>query len=127
MLKCCMSHDLTYKKTLKSAEKIHRETVYKILRSVPAGKVVTYGQLAKLAGNAKAARAIGLYMRTNPDAPHTPCHRVVASDGSLHGYSGAGGTEQKKAMLQKEGVVFLVKNPDKVDLALSQLKAINIA
>ncbi len=100
--------------------KLQREQVYKILKTIPAGKVVTYGQLAKLAGNPKAARAIGLYMRTNPDAPKTPCHRVVASDGSLHGYSGSGGVEQKRKMLIAEGVVFKKQQPLKVDLHISQ-------
>jgi O6-methylguanine-DNA--protein-cysteine methyltransferase len=56
-------------------------------------------------------------MRTNPDAPRTPCHRVVAADGSLTGYSGIGGIKKKKAMLLSEGVKF--KN-SKVDLELSQ-------
>jgi len=106
--------------TQKPLAKLQREHVYEILRSIPAGKVVTYGQLAKLAGNPKAARAIGLYMRMNPDAPHTPCHRVVAADGSLHGYSGDGGVEQKRAMLLEEGVLFLAIDPNRVDLTRSQ-------
>lgn len=83
-----------------------KEKVYKICDSIPKGKVATYGQIAKLAGRPKAARAVGYYMRTNPDVPHTPCHRVVASDGSLTGYSGRGGLKAKKQMLKKEGVVF---------------------
>lgn len=68
-----------------------KDTVYRLTRAIPKGKVATYGQLAKLAGRPNAARAIGAFMRTNPDAPRTPCHRVVASDGSLTGYSGEGG------------------------------------
>lgn len=99
---------------------LSRQRVYEILRSIPRGKVLTYGQLATLAGNPKAARAVGLYMRTNPDAPRTPCHRVVAADGSLHGYSGAGGIEQKKAMLLAEGVIFQAKDSFKVDLTKSE-------
>lgn len=94
-----------------------KDTVYKILREVPKGKVVTYGQLARLAGNPKAARAIGMYMAQNLDAPNTPCHRVVASDGALHGYSGNGGITTKKKMLQSEGVVF---SGDKVNLYISK-------
>ncbi len=83
-----------------------REKVYSITRQIPRGKVATYGQIARLAGNQKAARAVGLYMKTNPDAPHTPCHRVVASDGSLTGYSGKDGIAGKRRMLEKEGVCF---------------------
>ena len=93
------------------------EKVYTILRTVPKGKVVTYGQLAKMAGSPKAARAVGLCMKTNPDAPRTPCHRVVASDGSLHGYSAGNGIPTKKKMLLDEGVAFIGNN---VDLDISR-------
>lgn len=95
------------------------EKVYSLLRTVPKGKVVTYGQLAKMAGSPKAARAVGMCMKTNPDAPATPCHRVVASDGSLHGYSAGEGIPTKKKMLLEEGVVFKGSN---VDLSVSQWK-----
>ena len=94
-----------------------KENVYSWTKKIPKGKVVTYGQLAKIAGYTKAARAVGMCMKTNPDAPHTPCHRVVASDGSLHGYSGKGGIETKRQMLISEGVRF---KGDKVDLLKSQ-------
>lgn len=94
-----------------------KEKVYKLTRSIPKGKVATYGQLAKLAGNKKAARAVGLFMRTNPDAPRTPCHRVVSSTGELTGYSAAGGLTKKRQMLLSEGVVFKGK---KVDLSVSK-------
>ncbi len=99
--------------------KTFKDRVYSITRAIPKGKVVTYGQLAKLAGKPKAARAIGMYMRTNPDAPHTPCHRVVASNGALTGYSGKGGIAGKQRMLLKEGVFFIKEN---VDLSRSQWK-----
>jgi len=100
--------------------KSFREKVYEALRTVPKGKVVTYGQLAKMAGSPKAARAVGMCMRTNPDAPATPCHRVVAADGSLHGYSGAGGVAQKREMLVEEEVRFILQKSDRVDLEVSR-------
>ncbi len=96
-----------------------RERVYEITRKIPKGKVATYGQIARLAGKPNAARAIGIYMRTNPDAPHTPCHRVVAIDGNLTGYSGQGGLLTKKKMLVAERVFF---RGDKVDLVRSRWK-----
>lgn len=96
-----------------------KEKVYKICRSIPKGKVATYGQLARLAGKPKAARAVGALMRTNPDAPIVPCHRVVSSDGNLTGYSAIGGVAQKKKMLIEEGVSF--KN-SRVDLLISRWK-----
>lgn len=92
--------------------KTFKEKVYEITRNIPKGKVATYGQIAEMAGNKKAARAVGVLMRTNPDAPHTPCHRVVSADGSLTGYSAEGGIKRKMQMLLAEGVIF--KN-DKVD------------
>lgn len=94
-----------------------KQKVYEVLRAVPKGKVVTYGQLARLSGNTKASRAVGMLMAKNPDAPQTPCHRVVASDGTLHGYSGDGGIVTKKKMLIEEGVLF---KGEKVDLKVSQ-------
>lgn len=93
-----------------------KEKVYALTRQIPRGKVATYGQLAKLAGRPKAARAVGAYMRTNPDAPRTPCHRVVAHEGSLTGYSMGEGVTTKRTMLEKEGVHFV---GSKVDLQKS--------
>lgn len=93
------------------------ELVYAKLREVPTGKVVTYGQLAALVGSPRAARAVGMCMRTNPDAPRTPCHRVVAADGTLHGYSGGDGLPTKKKLLLQEGVKF---SEERVDLSQSQ-------
>lgn len=100
-------------------DKSFKEKVYKICRSIPKGKVMTYSQVAKLAGKPKAARAVGAYMRMNPDVPNTPCHRVVAANGALTGYSGEGGVGGKKKMLLKEGVNF---KGSVVDLSLSQWK-----
>lgn len=93
--------------------------VYAIVTQIPKGNVATYGQIAALAGSPKAARAVGMAMRTNPDAPRVPCHRVVASDGSLTGYSGDGGIEKKSKMLIDEGVQFL-PGCNKVDITLAK-------
>lgn len=90
--------------------------VYKITRQIPKGKVATYGQLAKLAGSPRAARAVGLCMKTNTDIPATPCHRVVAANGKLTGYSAGKGITTKKEMLLNEGVSFI---GEKVDLNIS--------
>ncbi len=94
-----------------------RERVYQITKKIPRGKVATYGQIARLAGSPKAARAVGFFMKTNPFAPTVPCHRVVASDGKLTGYSAGKGIATKKEMLAVEGVLF---HKDRVDLFLSQ-------
>lgn len=98
-------------------KKTFREKVYEITKKIPKGKVATYGQIAQLAGSSGAARAVGACMKKNPDAPVTPCHRVVASDGSLKGYSAVGGLAKKHRMLLDEGVQFL---GNKVNLSVSQ-------
>lgn len=93
------------------------DRVYQLVSQIPPGKVATYGQIAALAGSPGAARAVGMAMRTNPNAPRVPCHRVVAVDGRLTGYSADGGIVRKKELLQEEGVVCI---GDRVDLRVSK-------
>jgi methylated-DNA-[protein]-cysteine S-methyltransferase len=84
------------------------EKVYTQLRKVPKGKVTTYKELAK-ALKTKAYRAVGQAMRHNPYAPEVPCHRVVASDGTIGGFSGkktGKAIQDKISMLKKEGIEF---------------------
>lgn len=100
-----------------------QDQIYELCRQIPVGKVATYGQLAGLAGSPRAARAVGMAMKTNPDAPRTPCHRVVASNGSLTGYSAGDGLVTKKAMLIREGVIF---KGSRVDLKQSQWQKYDI-
>lgn len=70
-----------------------------------------------MAGSPKAARAVGMCMKHNPDMSVVPCHRVVASDGKLTGYNFGDGVSTKKEKLLKEGVLFI---NDRVDLPKSQ-------
>lgn len=91
------------------------QKVYEVTRQIPRGKVATYGQIAELSGSKKAARAVGRILHSNSNPALIPCHRVVASDGSLGGYA-FGGIEKKKELLLAEGVRF---KKDKVDLSLS--------
>ena len=77
------------------------DEVYRLTQQVPKGKVTTYGEIARAMGT-KAYRAVGQALHVNPYAPHVPCHRVVASDGSLHGF--AHGLKKKAEMLQQEGI-----------------------
>jgi O-6-methylguanine DNA methyltransferase len=78
------------------------EKVRAIVKKIPKGKTMTYKEVATKAGNPRAARAVGAVMRTNYD-PSIPCHRVIASDGSMRGYN-RGGVDRKKEMLFEEGV-----------------------
>lgn len=84
--------------------KLKAADVYKLLRSVPKGKVTTYGDLAKALGHPQAARAVGKIMNANPDPIVVPCHRVVSSDGGIGGY--AYGVKKKKEILAREGLAF---------------------
>ncbi len=76
--------------------------VLAIVRAIPRGQTMTYGEVARRAGNPRAARAVGAIMRANYD-PTVPCHRVVRSDGTLGGYNR--GVERKRELLRGEGVV----------------------
>jgi methylated-DNA-[protein]-cysteine S-methyltransferase len=79
-----------------------KRAVYEALLTVPLGKVISYGDLAKKAGFPKAARAVGSALQKNPFAPEVPCHRVVKSNGEVGKF--AHGTERKIAILRSEGV-----------------------
>lgn len=79
------------------------DKVRDIVRRIPKGKTMTYKEVAKRAGNPRAARAVGTIMRTNHD-PDIPCHRVVRSDGSMGGYN-RGGTLRKQDILMSEGAM----------------------
>lgn len=80
------------------------QRILKLLAMVPAGRVTTYAELARAAGQPRAVRAVGNALHKNPDAPRVPCHRVVRSDGRLGGY--AGGPDEKVKYLGQEGVVI---------------------
>jgi O-6-methylguanine DNA methyltransferase len=94
------------------------EKVYEVVSQIPQGKVLTYGDVATLAGSPGAYRAVGMAMRNNKNMAKVPCHRVVGRDGSMHGYSGENGVSGKKVKLENEGVLFKGR---KVDLHVSRM------
>ncbi len=75
------------------------------LYAIPSGKVCTYGELAALIGNPKAARAIGRAMATNPFPLIYPCHRVIGSTGKMTGFSAEDGIKLKEFLLKHEGAL----------------------
>lgn len=75
-----------------------------LTRAIPWGEVISYGELAHRLGNPAAARAVGGALARNPIPIIIPCHRVVASDGSLHGFSAPGGIAIKERLLRFEGM-----------------------
>jgi len=78
--------------------------IWKVTAEIPFGETISYGELAKRAGNPKAARAAGSAMANNPLPILVPCHRVLAGDGGLGGFGG--GLEMKKWLLRHEGIVL---------------------
>lgn len=75
--------------------------VYRVVKGIPPGRVLTYKQVAARAGNPRAARAVGTLMAKNYDSK-IPCHRVIRSDGKIGNYN-RGGPKAKLALLKKEG------------------------
>ncbi len=78
------------------------DKVREVVKQIPKGSVMTYGEVAKAAGNHKAARAVANVMAANYD-PQIPCHRVIRSDHRPGGYN-RGGEVTKRAILKSEGV-----------------------
>lgn len=76
---------------------------YAAAREVAPGQIVTYGELAARIGDPGAAREVGAAMARNPFPIVVPCHRVVAANGRLGGFSAPGGTETKRRLLALEG------------------------
>lgn len=74
-----------------------------VVREIPKGKSMTYGQVAHAAGHPGAARAVGMVMKNNYD-PTVPCHRVIRSDGKIGDYN-RGGSARKEALLREEGAL----------------------
>ena len=79
-----------------------QQKVWRALQTIPRGETRSYAWVAKAIGKPKAARAVGAACGANPVPIIVPCHRVVASDGSLGGFSG--GLALKKRLLKLEGV-----------------------
>jgi methylated-DNA-[protein]-cysteine S-methyltransferase len=77
-----------------------QRTTWKALRTIPAGRTATYGEIAAQIGSPSSARAVGLANSLNPVAIVVPCHRVVGAGGKLTGY--AGGLERKRWLLEHE-------------------------
>lgn len=77
-----------------------QRAVWTRLRRVPAGRTVSYGELARAAGFPRAVRAVGAANRVNPVGLVIPCHRVIGANGTLVGYGG--GLERKEWLLSHE-------------------------
>ena len=81
-----------------------QKKVWNEIKKIPKGRTTSYKQVAIAIGHPKAARAVANACGKNPNPIITPCHRVIASDGTIGGYSAEGGVNTKRALLAKEGV-----------------------
>ncbi len=89
------------------------ENVYELVKKVPKGKVVTYGEIAREIGNKRMARQVGWALHVNPEPGVIPCHRVVNRFGKLSSAFAFGGVNRQAELLRAEGVEV---EDDKVDL-----------
>lgn len=80
------------------------QTVYEYLKTIPRGKVVTYGMIARAIGRPRASRQVGNALHRNPAPVVVPCHRVVNREGRLAPAFAFGGAEKQAELLRAEGV-----------------------
>ena len=104
-------NSVTKRKNVK--RKVDKQVVYEYLATIPKGKVVTYGQIAKFLGNSNLARTVGNILHENPDGDKYPCYKVVNSQGKLAENYAFGGLKFQKMRLEADGIIV---NNDKVDL-----------
>ncbi len=83
-----------------------KERVYVYLKTIPKGKVTTYGRIAEHLGNKHLARTVGNILHDNPDPARFPCHRVLSSKGKVAENYAFGGAEAQRTRLENEGIVF---------------------
>ncbi|MBQ7227005.1 MAG: MGMT family protein [Clostridia bacterium] len=97
-----------------------KDKVYSAVKSIPKGRVATYGDIALLSGYPGAQRAVGRLLHNNPFPGVVPCHRVVFVDGRLASAFAFGGEGVQRSLLEKEGVTFTPYG--KVDMAKCRIK-----
>lgn len=90
------------------------EKIYAVVRSIPKGRVATYGMVALLAGNPRWARVVGYALHVNPEPGVIPCHRVVTRNGEVASGFAFGGPDVQRHLLEAEGIVF--ETDGRVDL-----------
>ena len=80
--------------------------IYDVVCQIPEGKVATYGQVARIAGNPRWARVVGYALHNNPAPIIIPCHRVVNRDGFVAESFVFGGASEQRRLLDEEGIKF---------------------
>ena len=82
------------------------EQVYQVVKQIPYGKVMSYGQIAEILGNKKLSRQVGWALHVNPSPNTIPCYRVVNRFGEVSSAFAFGGEKRQKELLENEGVIF---------------------
>lgn len=93
---------------MKQGNPEYRERVYKIVRRIPRGRVMTYGQIAELLGEGYTPRTVGFAMHSSPDG--TPWHRVLNAQGATSTGRVVLPHDKQQRLLEQEGVVFNQNN-----------------
>ena len=88
------------------------DKIYAVVCEIPRGRVATYGQVAAMAGNGGAARAVGNALHRNPAPGLIPCHRVVNAQGRLAPHFAFGGDAEQQRLLEAEGVAVVDHHVD---------------
>jgi methylated-DNA-[protein]-cysteine S-methyltransferase len=95
------------------------QRVYDVARTIAPGATLTYGAVAKAMGEEPMkARDVGVALSRNPFAPIVPCHRIVAANGNLGGYSAPGGVDSKRRLLELEGAAVVAPPPPPAQASL---------
>jgi methylated-DNA-[protein]-cysteine S-methyltransferase len=95
--------------------------VYEAARKIPIGQTRTYGELARVLGRPRAARAVGQALGRNPVALIIPCHRILGAGGKPGGFSAFGGLATKASMLAIEGAAF---NQPRIEVSRGSLSTL---
>lgn len=82
------------------------DKIYDAVKTIPEGRVTTYGHVAMLAGNPHWARVVGYALHKNPLPGIIPCHRVVTRNGEVAESFAFGGGETQRELLENEGIAF---------------------
>lgn len=90
------------------------EQIYRLVQLVPAGRVATYGQIARLLGMPRGARTVGWALRSLPDDLDVPWQRIVNARGTISFGPGSPGAGIQRSLLEEEGIVF--DEQGKIDL-----------
>ena len=82
------------------------DAVYQVVKQIPYGRVMSYGQIATILGNPRMARQVGWALHVNPEPDAIPCYRVVNKDGRVSKAFAFGGENVQKQLLLAEGITF---------------------